>query len=282
MASEHQPGGSAGRMGTDVRSRSSPVGLHEHMISFDTRHMNGGSPSPELLAGASLFLDFDGTLVELAETPDAVRVEARLISLLDALDRCLGGRVAVISGRPAGQVHALLGARRVTVAGSHGLELLHAGGQAEASARPAALTAVLEDMRALARRHPGVLVEDKPLGSALHFRQCPGAEQPCLELAKALADHHGLQLQTGKAMVEVRAGGGDKGTALRRLMELPAMRGTRPVFVGDDDTDEPAFVAAQALGGAGVLVGEARPTAARYRLPGTGAVLDWLEAACRR
>ncbi len=236
------------------------------------------SPPPtDLLAGASLFLDFDGTLVEIAERPDAVRVDARLAELMRAVLAALDGRVAVISGRPAAQVRALFSAELVVV-GSHGMEFAADG----PPPRPAALADVGAAMQDLARRHDGVMVEDKPVGVALHFRQCPAAEGECVELASALAARHGLALQPGKMMIEVRAAGGDKGTAIRALMREPAMGGTRPVFMGDDHTDEPGFAAAAELGGAGILVGEDRASAARYRLEGVEAALAWLEAAAAK
>src|SRR5690606_34802401 len=113
-----------------------------------------------------------------------------------------------------------------------------------------------------------------PLHGAL-----PISGQTCASLAASRAETHGLELQPGKMMVEVRAGGGDKGTAIRRLMREPDMAGTRPVFMGDDHTDEPGFAAASALGGAGILVGEQRDSAALYRLDGVEDTLAWLERA---
>lgn len=239
------------------------------------------APPLDALRGASLFLDFDGTLVELADRPDAISVGDRLPAVLARLHRRLDGRLAIISGRSAAQVRDFLGVSDVTVVGSHGLEFLFADGQIVSDEPPPALAEVREQMSRLARRWEHVLVEDKPLGSVLHYRLCPDAGDACISLASDLAERHGLHLQTGKMMIEVRAAGADKGTAIRRLMEDPAMRGTQPVFVGDDDTDEPGFAVAEELGGAGVLVGPDRTTAALYRLPSTRAVIDWLEAAAR-
>jgi len=235
-------------------------------------------PPANLLKQASLFLDFDGTLVEIAERPDAVRVDARLHGIMHHLHGRMNGRVAVITGRAASEVRELLAADLVVV-GSHGMEFVQGDGATRAIARPPALDQALQAMRELARRHPGVIVEDKPLGAALHFRQCASAETDCIGLAKDLAAQGGLHLQPGKMMVEVRAAGGDKGTAIRALMREPELAGTRPVFMGDDLTDEPGFAAAAELGGHGILVGEARETAARYRLDGVEATLAWLEAA---
>lgn len=237
------------------------------------------SPPPDLLQGASLFLDFDGTLVEIASRPDAVRVDARLHALMRRLHDRLGGRVAVISGRPAGQIQLLFGGLALPVAGSHGMEFRWPDGRVALADRPAALIDVLDAMDDLAARTPGVLVEDKPLGAALHYREAPAAEAACLALARDLAARHALRLQPGKMMIEVRATGGDKGAALHKLMAEPERAGTRPVFMGDDETDEPGFAAAAKLGGAGILVGRPRPSAALYGLDDVEATLAWLDRA---
>jgi trehalose 6-phosphate phosphatase len=234
-------------------------------------------PPFDLLAGASLFLDFDGTLVELEARPDSVQVSARLKELVARLQRRLDGRIAIISGRAATQVLHLFGKPRFTVAGSHGLEFHFADGRTVLASRPPDLAPIVSAMRALARTWHDLLVEEKPLGAALHFRQNVAAESACIALAEGLAVEHGLTLQTGKMMIEVRAKGGDKGSALRALMTDQPFADTRPVFIGDDDTDEAGFSAAASLGGAGILVGSRRPTAARYRLPDVSAVLRWLD-----
>lgn len=237
-------------------------------------------PPADLLSNASLFLDFDGTIVEIAETPDAVIVSDRLRSLIDRLLEGLGGRVTIVSGRNAAEVKRLIELEKLAVAGSHGLELPVLQNGAGPVARPAALDDALREMQRFAADRPGLLVEDKPLGAALHFRLRPEADLECRDFAQALAARSALYLQTGKMMYELRVGDCDKGSALVHLMADPKLNGTRPVFIGDDDTDEPAFVAAAELGGSGILIGQPRPTAARYGLPDVPAVLAWLEAAC--
>lgn len=237
-------------------------------------------PPPHLLADASLFLDFDGTLVEIAESPDAVAVAAQVPALLQRLARALDGRVAIVTGRPVAEVRALLAPAVWPVAGSHGLEIAGIDGAVIAPDRPDALDTALDAAHALARRHPGMLVEDKPFGVGLHYRRAATAGGEAAALADELAAAHDLTVQHGKMVVELRLKGRDKGAAVDMLMREPARRGTRPVFMGDDVTDEAGFRAARALGGAGVLVGPLRDTAADYRVDGVAAALGWLDLAC--
>ena len=128
----------------------------------------------------------------------------------------------------------------------------------------------------LAEEHPGVIVEEKPYGAALHYRLAPEAGPACDALAETIATQAGFAIQHGKMVVELRMRGADKGDAVRRFMAEPPMAGTRPIFVGDDLTDEAGFHAAEELGGWGVLVGGPRKTAARYRLADVDRVHEWL------
>lgn len=236
------------------------------------------SPPEELLRDAALFLDFDGTLVDLAPRPDMVRVDARLAVLMAALAAKLDGRLAIISGRSAGEIAALFGAPAFAIAGSHGMEIHHADGRRVVAERPSALDAARAEMTAFATRDAGLLIEDKPLGVAVHYRAAPAYAADAEALARTLADRHALRFQAGKMMAEVRSPVGDKGTALAALFREPAMASARPVFAGDDDTDEPAFAAARHAGGYGILVGQSRATSATHRLPDVAAMRDWLEA----
>ncbi len=234
-------------------------------------------PPPALPQDASLFLDFDGTLVELADQPDAVIAGNRVRSLVQRLLDKLDGRLAVVSGREVDFVRKRIGISALPIAGSHGQELHFGDGSHEAPAAPAVLAALADTLDREAARHPGVLVERKPLGVALHYRQVPEMEAWSRALATELAERHGLQLQPGKMMIELRSAGGDKGTAVARFLERAPFAGTTPIMVGDDLTDEPGFASAVTGGGWGVLVGAPRETAARYFLRGVPQVLDWLE-----
>ncbi|PSJ39578.1 trehalose-phosphatase [Allosphingosinicella deserti] len=235
-------------------------------------------PPPDLLDGAALFLDFDGTLVELAETPDAISVPDHLHSLLDRLGRALSGSLAIISGRAISDLERHLGPLPIAVSGSHGLELRTAEGQMGPVPAPATLAVARDEIRQFAADAPGVIVEDKPASVALHYRGAPDREADAVALAGGLAARTGLTVQAGKMVVELRPAGADKGDALRRLMAEPAFANKRPVFVGDDLTDEHAFVAAKEMGGAGILVGPSRETAAAWRLDDVAAVAAWLMA----
>lgn len=203
-------------------------------------------------------------------------MRALLLRLTERLD----GRVAVVSGRSLAQLDTILGSvcDAIALSGSHGCEHRWRGVLAQ-PVRPASLDRVAEAFRRFAGDHPGVMVEGKSYGVGLHYRLAPMVEASALALAETLADEHGLQLQPGKMMAEVRVPGGDKGVAVRRLMSRPPMAGTRPLFLGDDVTDEAGFEAARALGGSGVLVGAGRETAAQYRLTDPKAVRAWLAEA---
>jgi trehalose 6-phosphate phosphatase len=228
---------------------------------------------------AALFLDFDGTLVELAEAPGAIAVPAGLAPLLDRLAERLDGRLAIVSGRAVDDLRRHLGPSAVALCGSHGAELHYADGRSIPVHAPPGLAEARESVRRFAAGSEGLLVEDKPAGVALHYRLAPERAGEADAFLEALAERSGLALQRGKMVAELRPEGSDKGAALLRLMAEPPFAGARPVFVGDDLTDEDAFLAAASLGGEGVLVGPARPSAARWRLDGVGEVTAWLEAA---
>ena len=237
-------------------------------------------PPATLLQNASLFLDLDGTLLDLIEHPGDVVADAGLCRLLEDLERHLEGRIAIVSGRSLAQLDTILGpvGQHIALSGSHGCEHRWRSTSGQ-PIRPETLDEAAQRIDAFVRRNPGTLIEEKSFGVALHFRMRPEIEAEARELGEAIASDLGLYLQEGKMMFELRVPGGDKGTAVRRLMSRAPMYGTVPVFVGDDRTDEPAFVAAAELGGAGVLVGEPRATAARYRVPDPAAVRAWLTEA---
>ncbi|GAA0732116.1 trehalose-phosphatase [Sphingomonas japonica] len=237
-------------------------------------------PPTDLLRGATLFLDFDGTLVEIADRPDDVAIPPGLRDLLARLASALDGRLALVSGRSVDTLARLLPDHGVVVSGSHGLEFARADGSVEQPDPPEALQRVRARFEEFAEGRDGILVESKPLGIGLHYREAPHLAKQAEALAVAVAQAHGLPLQRGKMVFEVRAAGGHKGSAIETLMgEMPFSDGC-PIFLGDDVTDEDGFEAVSAMGGDGILIGPDRDSAAVYRLDGVAEALAWLEAAC--
>jgi trehalose 6-phosphate phosphatase len=239
-------------------------------------------PPPRLaeLDRPALFLDFDGTLVDLIDKPEEIVVDGELVSLLGGLADRVDGRLAIVSGRSIEQLDGFLGPLGGTLgfAGSHGAEQRWRG---EAVAAPppspamALATGALEDF---ARDHPGVLVERKTHGVTLHFRLAPDAGPLAHAAVERVGAEHGFPVQAGKFMVELKSTTVDKGAAVAWLAARAEFTGATPVFIGDDLTDEAGFVAAGAHGGSGILVGPPRATAARWHLGDVAGVRAWLRA----
>ena len=231
-----------------------------------------------LAPSCALFLDFDGTVVDIAPQPHAVQVPEPLIATLRALDEWLDGAVAVISGRPIAQIDAFLAPLQLAVAGVHGAERRGARGDIELlHTHP--LDQVAAAAQALASHHPALLVEAKRGSIALHYRQAPELEALCLDaMQRAVQASPGLTLLRGKMVVEAKPGGASKGRAIEAFLREPPFAGRKPVFIGDDITDEVGFSTVQRAGGLGIKVGEGT-TVAWHRLPNPGALRRELEAA---
>ena len=235
-------------------------------------------PPVALLDHASLFLDFDGTLVNFVIDPAAAAVDQRLRTLLRDLWARLDGRLAILSGRSLADLTKRLGLEGLAMAGSHGLERRSADGRITSTPIPPELAIATQAARTFAEAHD-LLLEAKAAGVALHYREAQHAEAAVDAFARQLAADTGLELQSGKCVRELKIPGADKGDAVRTYMAEPPFTLGRPVVVGDDLTDEHAFIAAAALGGSAILVGDPRPTAAQYRLPTVETTLAWLGSA---
>jgi trehalose 6-phosphate phosphatase len=236
-------------------------------------------PEPLIADGAALFLDLDGTLAAIAARPRDVGPLASRNALIRALGERLSGRLAVVSGRTIEEIDRILDGAAPAAAGVHGLERRRGDGSLIRAQPSRDLPSVRAALEALAAAWPGVLVEDKGLGVAIHYRGAPQTGPEIVHAASVLAAGSGLHLQLGDHVAELRTVGQNKGEALRAFMAEPPFAGARPIFVGDDLTDEDGFTAARALGGFGVLVGAVRPTAASRRLGGVDDVLTWLREA---
>ena len=239
----------------------------------------GGTEPPAHPAGAAwaLFLDFDGTLVELAMTPDAVVIPVKLRATLSACMEVFDGAVALVSGRPIAALDALLRPLRLPAAGLHGLELRMPDGTVEETApRHPEFTELRARFRSLVREDARLVVEDKGVSVALHFRRAPERERELREfVARAVTPYNGHQVMHGKMVLEVRPTHADKGTAIGRFLETPPFAGRTPVFAGDDITDEDGFAAVNRLGGISVKVGGGESTAA-CRVPDVASLHRWL------
>src|SRR4051812_32076043 len=231
-----------------------------------------------LVPSCALFLDFDGTLVDIAPEPHAVIVPAGLVGTLETLNRFLGGALALISGRPIEQIDAFLHPLRLPAAGVHGAERRSASGELTLlMTHP--LDRVQEAAAALAAQHPQLRVEGKRGSIALHYRQAPELEPVCLEAMQAAVQASaGLTLLKGKMVLEAKPGGASKGHAIDAFMREAPFAGRIPVFVGDDVTDEVGFATVQRLQGLGVKVGEG-PTVAWERIASPAIFREQLQAA---
>jgi trehalose 6-phosphate phosphatase len=236
-------------------------------------------PGPIDVGSAALFLDLDGTLAAIEPRPDGVRADPRRTRLLEGLARALGGRLAVVSGRRLADIDRILDGAVGALAGVHGLERRRADGAVIASRPAEGLADARLMLEGALPDHPGLLVEDKGVAIAVHWREAPGCAADALAVASSVASRHGLELQPGQMVIELRPAGADKGDAVAAFMQEAPFKGFTPLFVGDDLTDENGFRAVEALGGSGVLVGPPRRTLASRRLAGVNEVLAWLEQA---
>lgn len=224
-----------------------------------------------LLDGAepALFTDFDGTLVDLAITPDAVEVSPGLVERLRAARERLGGALAVITGRPITTVDAFLAPLVLPVAGGHGTERRRPDGVRENAREDMrhAAAMIAEQLRPLAEAYPKLILEPKSASVALHYRRSPKLEKLSYAALEVAIDDSPVPfaIVEGKQVFEARPVGINKGISLRNFMREAPFAGRMPIFIGDDITDEDAFDAAQSLGGIGIKIGEGR-TRAKVRL----------------
>ncbi|HEY1795442.1 MAG TPA: trehalose-phosphatase [Stellaceae bacterium] len=239
------------------------------------------SRPPGLSLGDALFVDFDGTLVELAPTPGEIRVSDRLPALLTGLADQLGGAVALVSGRSLADLGPLVAPFGGAMVGQHGSEIRYPDGRLSRGTGNGAPDPAISAARAVllpfAARHPGIMLEDKGGAIALHYRGAPDFAEPSRRAARDAieAGGGGLRAIDGNQVIELVPRRVGKGGAIAALAAEPPFLGRVPVFVGDDTTDEDGFAAVDALGGVSVKVGPG-PSAAQFRLPDVAAVWAWI------
>jgi trehalose 6-phosphate phosphatase len=233
---------------------------------------------PPFQPGWALFLDVDGTLLDIAERPDQVDTHKVDCALVAGLQRAAGGALALISGRSLAQLDVMFAPLRLPAAGQHGYERRDVRGERHRHRFPVdSLRPAKDALRAFAGRHAGLVFEDKGASVALHYRLAPQLEQAALDAVREVSAPLGdaVQVQGGKMVWELKPAGADKGTAIEEFMGEPPFAGRTPVFLGDDVTDEHGFRVVNRLGGHSIKVGEGE-SAARFRLPSPAAARDWL------
>lgn len=207
----------------------------------------------------ALFLDIDGTLLDLAERPEAIVVPDYLPGTLHALSRQLGGALALVTGRSIEFVDPLFAPFRFPVAGLHGAERRDAAGRLRRTHIPPAFQEMKQAIAREAHAWPGAIVEDKGAAVTVHYRQTPGSEAEIVEAMQRYLDEAGpdWSLQRGKMVVEICPAHASKGHAIEAFLGEAPFEGRRPITIGDDVTDETMFAAANRLGGQSVRIGDA-------------------------
>ena len=243
--------------------------------------LEAGEP-PELVLDrrAALLLDVDGTLLDMAPSPDLVVVPPGLTDLLGRLCDHLDGALALVSGRPIADLDLLFAPLVLPAAGEHGAEVRHDADQpiVNLAARPESLASLYAKLTRAVADSDGVQIERKRTGFAIHYRQAPHLAAELHRLVDdgvaEFADE--IHVQPGKMVLEVKGRGCTKARGVAALMEEPPFAGRKPLFIGDDATDRDAFAAVRQLGGHCVSVGADNADIADWVFASPSAVRAWL------
>jgi trehalose 6-phosphate phosphatase len=232
----------------------------------------------------ALFLDVDGTLLNIALTPDQVAVPPGLVELLVRVSKALGGAMAILTGRQLAEIDELLAPAQLVGAGVHGTELRTTPAGAITRVANVLPPSLIHDVTALAHGTPGIIAEAKGPGLAVHYRLAPDLKPMVERDLRALLKGYGdnLVLCPGRKLFEISPAGHSKGTALETIAALPTFAGRRPLMIGDDIGDEPALIAAERLGGAGLRVAGEHFGLRECELQSPQEVVDWLRRLADR
>ncbi len=249
-----------------------------------------GAPSAQISAhrippasldrrATAIFLDIDGTLLDIAPTPLEVKVSDELRQTLASLSANFGGAVAFVSGRPVAEMDRLFDPLRLAAVGGHGAEIRFAPDSKVTRSKIATLDDELRsEFARIGRIGDGVIIEDKGYSLAIHYRMAPHLGGDIMKGVSAICKHErcdSLEVLPGKLVVEIKPGGYDKGTGVREMMSVPPFTGRRPIFIGDDVTDSAAFAVLPDYGGTGFSVGGIVPGAS-LNFDGPQDVRRWL------
>ena len=235
---------------------------------------------PRDLSKFAILLDVDGTILDIAPTPQEVEVPQTLRRALAIVCDRLAGALALVSGRPLSDLDTIFAPMQLPAIGGHGAEIRPGVGGAATARRAAALDPRLKQaLQDIAARQAGIIVEDKGYSLALHYRSSPQQGQALVNEVRQACDRQTegtVELLTGKAVVEVKTAGFNKGTAVRELMTHSPFAGRTPIFIGDDKTDEDAFAVMPDFNGYAVSVGRRVP-GVELQFESPADVRQWLE-----
>lgn len=233
----------------------------------------------------AILLDVDGTLLDIAPTPDAVHVPATLRKTLATLQQRTGGALALVSGRPLRSIDLLFAPLRLSAVGGHGAEIRTSPeATIEGRKRPLLDPEIRKKLLAIGSKVPGIIVEDKDYSVALHYRLVPDKQEAVEDALAVVYDElppGSVEILHGKRVIEIKKAGFNKGTGLRDLMAHPPFAGRRPIFVGDDKTDEAAFAVVPEYDGLAISVGrQVSGVAEHFEAPSD--VRRWLHDLAKR
>jgi trehalose 6-phosphate phosphatase len=255
---------------------SSPASERHAPSAHELRHPPDRLSAP---ASTALFLDIDGTLLDIAPTPLDVKVSDDLRATLASLFLTFGGAAAFVSGRPIAEMDRLFHPLRLPAVGGHGAEVRFSP---NSEIRRSKIASLDDDLRAafarIGRIGDGIIVEDKGYSLAIHYRLAPQLGGEIMKAVTAVCKNErcdSLEVLPGKLVVEIKPGGYDKGTGLRELMSVGPFTGRTPIFIGDDVTDNAAFAVLPDFGGAGFSVGGVVPGTI-FNFDGPQDVRRWL------
>ncbi|HMB47633.1 MAG TPA: trehalose-phosphatase [Afifellaceae bacterium] len=231
------------------------------------------------LPGKSLYLDFDGTLVGIAPTPESIEIPSGLPRRLEALQQALDGAVAIVTGREISDIEKFLPGFSGPVAGGHGSHMRTIDGRYVTSEiDPEPLRVIQREIAAYAQSVDGLLAENKTAGCVLHYRQVPDAAMEAHRFVDALiGNHDGFVTEAAKMAIEVRPESVTKAGALASIASSTPFSGRVPAYAGDDISDEPAFRWVNDRGGVSIRVGEG-PTSAHYGVPSVTEFAGWIDS----